>query len=193
MSQRESKEVPTVGFLTVVNIDGLGRIGGLLILNPRGRPLEFHCTRPVKTNRAQEILYGPTLDAFLHGENIARKLLERASTSPSVVCTDEASVLAVHAFQKRPILYVTDAPQAVRRQASAPTPDASPVFRVDRWDGTLSPFTLDDQTVWIPTQDWERRALAESFWEKHRPGFELAEPFSRIHEALDEAQRGMAA
>ena len=53
---------PALGFLTVVEHPQHGLFGGYLLLNHGGRPLEFHCTAPIKPNRAQEILYGPTLD-----------------------------------------------------------------------------------------------------------------------------------
>ena len=36
------------GFLTVLSSDEQGLIGGYLVLNQAGRPLEFHCTAPVK-------------------------------------------------------------------------------------------------------------------------------------------------
>ena len=52
-----------------------GLFGGYLVLNLLGRPLEFHCTAPVRPNRAQEILYGPTLDPYLCGERIGQTLV----------------------------------------------------------------------------------------------------------------------
>src|SRR4051812_23172961 len=54
-----------LGFLTVVEDEQQGLVGGYLLLNPLGRPVEFHCTAPVKPNRAQQILYGPTLRPYL--------------------------------------------------------------------------------------------------------------------------------
>ena len=62
MGQRDGKSLSALGFLTVVPHEQHGLFGGLLILDSGGRPLEFHCTAPVKTNRAQEILFGPMLE-----------------------------------------------------------------------------------------------------------------------------------
>ena len=62
------KGVPAIGFLTVTEHAEHGLFGGYLILNVSGRPLEFHCTAPLKPSRAQEILYGPTLRPFLFGD-----------------------------------------------------------------------------------------------------------------------------
>ena len=94
------------GFLTVMEHQRHGLIGGYLILNPLGRPIEFHCTSPVQTNRAQEILYGPTLDAFLYGEQIAQTLIVRAKSKPFAVTTDKPQVLAVQEFVEMPICYI---------------------------------------------------------------------------------------
>jgi len=48
------------GFLTAVDSPLHGLFGGYLVVDSLGRPLEFHCTAPVKVSRAQQILYGPT-------------------------------------------------------------------------------------------------------------------------------------
>ena len=56
MSNIDAKSKPALGFLTVVEHPQYGLFGGYLVLNLAGRPLEFHCTAPIKPNRAQEIL-----------------------------------------------------------------------------------------------------------------------------------------
>ena len=47
-----------LGFMETIEVEGRGHIGGLLITNQNGRPLEFQCTTPVRPNRPQEILLG---------------------------------------------------------------------------------------------------------------------------------------
>ena len=66
-----------LGFLTVLEHDEHGLVGGYLLLNMAGRPLEFHCTVPVRPNRAQQILFGPTLRPYLYGEQIGQALLAK--------------------------------------------------------------------------------------------------------------------
>src|ERR1044071_2335982 len=93
----------SLGFLTVVEHEEHGLVGGDLVLTLTGRPLEFHCTAPVKPNRAQQILYGPTLKPYLYGEQIGQALLGKGATEPSVVCTDMRPVLAVREFTALPV------------------------------------------------------------------------------------------
>ena len=76
----------------------LGLLGGYLLLNAAGRPLEFHCTTPVKANRTQEILYGQRCKPFLYGEQIGQTLLTKSKLTPLVVCTDSEAMLAVRDF-----------------------------------------------------------------------------------------------
>ena len=92
-----------LGFLTVVEDSQHGLFGGYLVLNAAGRPLEFHCTAPVKPNRAQEILYGPTLEPFLYGEQIGQTLLSKAKTPPLFVFTDRPAAMAVRQHVEMPV------------------------------------------------------------------------------------------
>ena len=83
-----------LGFLGVVNLAGTGFVGGLLVTNQLGRPLEFQCTTPVKPNRTQEILYGPTLNSFVCAELIGKTLFERLQVKPQVIVSDQPEISA---------------------------------------------------------------------------------------------------
>src|SRR3989304_4623640 len=102
----EPKSNLALGFLTVLEYPAHGLVGGYLVLNQSGRPLEFHCTAPIKPNRAQQILYGPTLEPYLFGEQIGRALLARAAIEPVVICTDCEPALAVRRFIEVPVVLV---------------------------------------------------------------------------------------
>src|SRR5487761_439696 len=109
MSLSEPKPLVAIGFLTVVEHEQYGFFGGYLVLNASGRPLEFHCTAPVRPNRAQEILYGPTLEPYLYGEQIGQALLAKSQLEPLVICTDLAAVLSVREFVATPVTLVSRA------------------------------------------------------------------------------------
>ena len=83
MAKGEAKTPAALGFLTVLDHPQHGLMGGYLVLNAAGRPLEFHCTAPVKPNRAQQILYGPTLEPFLYGEQIGQALIGEIAIGPA--------------------------------------------------------------------------------------------------------------
>src|SRR4051812_28420748 len=118
----------TLGFLTVLEHEQQGLVGGYLILNSAGRPLEFHCTVPVKPNRAQQILFGPTLQSYLYGEQIGQTLVAKGAVEPLAVCTDVEQVLSVRDFVSLPVALVL-------KEEQRPTGDLhsgeSPAWRAD--------------------------------------------------------------
>ncbi|MDR0392376.1 MAG: hypothetical protein LBH59_10750 [Planctomycetaceae bacterium] len=97
-----------MGFITVIDHPLHGLIGGYLVLNQAGRPLEFHCTNPIKPSKTQEILFGVALTPYLYGEQIARTLISKSKLNVVVILTDNVSVLAVNDLINFPIAYIFD-------------------------------------------------------------------------------------
>ena len=128
MESGKNSSKPAIGFLTVIDHPQHGLFGGYLVLNLAGRPLEFHCTAPIKPNRAQQILYGPTLESFLYGEQIGSTLLGHAKTSPLVVCTDREPVLSLRDLVDLPVALVLPPGEARERRGRA----WKPILRVRR-------------------------------------------------------------
>lgn len=103
MSKNGHSEQLRLGFLAAVEVDGRGYVGGLLVTNHNGRPLEFQCTTPVKPDRTQEILYGKMLRPWLLGELIGRTLLDRVSIKPDIVITADADILELRNHTDTPV------------------------------------------------------------------------------------------
>ncbi|MGQ9914532.1 MAG: hypothetical protein ACUVQQ_09330 [Thermogutta sp.] len=90
---RGGRSALSLGFLSVLSPSDVGFVGGYLILNGVGRPLEFHCTTPVKPSRAQEILYGNSLKPYLFAEQIAPALVAKVKTPVAMICVDRWELL----------------------------------------------------------------------------------------------------
>lgn len=170
----------TLGFLTAVEHEQLGVFGGYLLLNAAGRPLEFHCTAPLKPNRPQQILYGPTLEPYLYGEVIGQALLEKASAKPTLVCTDREAMLAVRSFASVPVVQVWSPPETVEGK----------IARVDGPHGIPVRFvTVGRNRLATAAGHAADRSLLEGKLAELAESFDLAEPFARIREAIKEAQQ----
>ena len=102
---KEGKEQIRLGFMTAVEIGDRSYVGGLLITDRLGRPLEFQCTTPVKPNRTQELLYGPTLVPFILGDLLGTALLDRVSVKPLLVMTSRIEMLQLRTKVDVPIIY----------------------------------------------------------------------------------------
>ena len=205
MANAETKSAATLGFLTVLEHAQHGLMGGYLVLNPSGRPLEFHCTAPIKPNRAQQILFGPTLEPYIYGEQIAQALVNKSTHEPPVALHRFAAgarsswagggAVALVLPQELPV-----APKAVVAEDEMPASEAisqslsagSPQFRVDTLHaGTnFCHFQVGRNRLAVAA---DRAADRDLILERLAPLgelFDLAEPFVRIREAIEEAQRG---
>jgi hypothetical protein len=172
MPDAKSRTPAAFGFLTVTEHAELGLFGGYLVLNSAGRPLEFHCTSPVKPNRAQEILYGPTLRPYLFGEQIGQTLISKAKNEVALVCTDLAACLAARELIERPMLLIQAADQTTDYELGAR-------------------FTLGKNEVATAAKFASDEELARSAHVHLGDAIDLLEPFVRIREALEEAQKSV--
>lgn len=199
MHDGNAQSPPALGFLTVVEHPEHGLFGGYLLLNTAGRPLEFHCTAPIRPNRAQEILYGPTLAPFIYGEQIGQTMLAKAKTKPLVVCTDREPALAVREFSSVPVVLVIAPEEIEENDVDSQAYDNSrsrhdgKLWRLDKAHLDTPPlitFTLGRNRLAVPAvAEQDRRQISESL-ASVADSFDLAEPFGRIREAIDEARRG---
>lgn len=190
MAQSGVKSKSHLGFLTVVEDSEYGLFGGYLVLNTAGRPEEFHCTAPIRPNRAQQILYGPTLEPYLFGEQIGQALLLKAKARPLLVCTDREAALAVREHVDIPVALVLPAESAPSRE-SEPSGSGSQ-WRIDPPHGSLRlvPFRLGRNCLAVPSLAVEDQQLIQKQLGGWGESFDLGEPFGRIREAIEEARRG---
>ena len=186
MSNRNDKSVPTLGFLTVVEHTPGGLFGGLLVLNLAGRPLEFHCTAPVKANRAQEILYGPTLKPYLYGEQIGGALLAKLKTPALAVCTDSEHVLSLRDHIEIPVALIP--PSCVEdANAAGEASHGTQTAQLAVAPPHIRSFTLGSYEVAVSAQHQADQAVLEGMWQEKGIDLDLNEPFTRIREAIEEA------
>ena len=82
-----------IGYLAFVEFAAHGIVGGYLLVNQQARPVEFHCTTPIRASRTQEILYGSTLRNVSYYDQIGSTLLAQASQRPQLVLTDQHDAL----------------------------------------------------------------------------------------------------
>lgn len=187
MSTGDPQSQGALGFFSVLEHEQLGLVGGYLILNPAGRPLEFHCTAPIKPNRAQQILFGPTLDSYLYGEQIGQTLLAKGSIEPWAVWTDVERALAVRDYVKLPVAMVLG--ETENTTADTGVGLHEPGWRVDaphRLSPHLAEFQVGRNRLAVARES-DKSTIAERL--EHLPGFDLSEPFARIREAVEEAHK----
>ena len=147
-----------------------GHVGGLLVTNHLGRPLEFQCTAPVKANRTQEILYGPTLVPFLLCDLIGRTLLDKIGVKPHLVLVDDERLLDL------------------REQAGVPLA----LLQGGEGQESLPGRTLGRQRVSLHPAFAADAEVLESARRRLPADADLSEPFARVRDALCETMGAAA-
>jgi hypothetical protein len=157
-----------LGFLTVLQ-EPSGWLGGYLVTNGWGRPLEFRLTTAVQPNRIQAALYGPTLTEYLLADLIGKTLVEKTSAKPDLIVTDIPAALPLRSRLEIPVV-------ALRSQTSIP--ETTPMDHSRTSAGLLLParFATDAQVV-------------AELLDRVDTAVDLGEPFARIREAIAEARK----
>jgi hypothetical protein len=145
---KERKEQIRLGFMTAVEIGDRNFVGGLLVTDRFGRPLEFQCTTPVKPNRTQELLYGPTLVPFILGDLLGKALLDRVSVKPSLIMTSRVEMLQLRTKVTIPIIYDEASTESDLKSATGNTVrSASQEIRIGRQTFRMHDEFTDDRSV----------------------------------------------
>ena len=158
-----------LGFLTVVH-EAIGYIGGYLVTNIWGRPLEFRLSTAVQPNRVQQILYGQSLPGYLHGELIGRTLVEKTSSSANLIFTDSRPALNLRISLNVPIIWIAAG-------------EAEPLGLVIRPAQENRPALVGHGAY---PEDLPRINDVLQQLDSH---LDLLEPFGRVREAIAEARK----
>lgn len=171
MTRAADPDLIILGFLWVAETH-LGCVGGLLVTNHFGRPLEFQCTTPVRPNRTQEILYGETLKSFLYGELIGATLCSRLAVKPDVLIVGQSELLELRRACDIPIAFLPES-------GSRDLPDSHRV-------------QMGNQSVIFHSDFQDDGELLASKIGSISHTADLSEPLLRVQEALQETVKSNA-
>jgi hypothetical protein len=86
-------------------------VGGMLVTDNTGIPLEFLITSAVRPTRAQHILYGKRLKSFVAINLCATQLVNDIKTTPKVVFVHDDFMLGLSAHTSLPVLMLQQTEQ----------------------------------------------------------------------------------
>jgi hypothetical protein len=174
MSEPTATANVCLGFLTVF-AEASGYLGGYLVTNSWGRPIEFRLSTAVQPNRVQQILYGHTLTEYLCAELIGKTLVEKTATPIQLLVTDTPDVLPIRSRVEVPVV-------AVVAEAHLGLADSDRPLTTFEHPRSSVPLALDSK--WASDEGPIRGIL-----DRLDAALDLAEPFARIREAMAEARK----
>lgn len=187
MSAKDTSDQLRLGFMTAVHLPDRGYVAGLLVTNRFGRPLEFQCTTPVKPNRTQELLYGPTLVPFILGELVSRTLVEKIGVKPHLILTDRHEILDLRNHVQIPVvcLFGDEANSGNLRATGTNLPTNQPAADGQQGDANLE-VTVGNRRFRIHAAHPTDRETVEKKSAIISHDTDLQEPIDRVREALNE-------
>lgn len=164
-----------LGFLTVLH-EASGYLGGYLVTNVWGRPLEFRLSTAVQPNRVQQILYGGTLQPYICADLIGKTLIEKTTATAQLILTDHESVLDLRQQLDAPVVWLAPPNSPAAAALAAVGAEVRPAA------GSLGPLLCHQR---FP-QDV---ATVREMLERLDRAVDLTEPFGRIRDAITEARK----
>jgi hypothetical protein len=159
-----------LGFLVVLH-ENSGYVGGYLVTNTWGRPLEFRLSSAVQPNRVQQVLYAGTLVPYVCGDLIGKALVERAGVPVQLVVTTCEPALALRLKVEIPVAWLVAADDARAR------------------DAATVPLPAGRGVLVCHARHPEDAEVIGKLLEAVDRSVDLAEPLDRVKEAIAEARK----
>jgi hypothetical protein len=160
--------------------EGASYLGGLLLTDPSGIPLDFRYTEPITPTRLQTVLYGKALEPHLKEEVIQKTLLKELKAAPDLFILPPADmaggwngdarcpVMAIQKTQESPLARLGETFRVSPREVLLQTAEGASPLRVI--------FAL---TVELPGQEEALQKLLEVAYH-----MDPLEPLERVQAAL---------
>ncbi|MBP9957958.1 MAG: hypothetical protein KBF14_05845 [Synergistaceae bacterium] len=169
-----------LGYLTIDEKDNYF-CGAALVTDPRGIPVDFRYTEPVRPTRLERILYGGALDIYLREEVILENLIGAVEVKPSLWITNDISLIKpIQKISRISTLCIEKSSHSPLDQTGVSEPQAEKGVFLLQADGISSPLrlTLSDESLSKSTAIFQNLVTAAE-------EMELMEPFSRISKAME--------
>ena len=132
------------------------------------------------------------MESFLYGEQIGQTLVSQSASLPLLVCTDREPALAVREHVSAPVVLVLP-PETPKTPSETGGRNPGRFFRLDgpHRGPRLVTFQFGRNRLALPERAEEDRRLIGERLAELAELFDLAEPFQRIREAIEEARQAV--
>jgi hypothetical protein len=164
-----------LGFLTILH-EANGYMGGYLVTNQWGRPLEFRLSTAVQPNRIHQVLYGETLEPYICADLVGKTLFEKTSIQAQFLITDHPSALDLRLRLEQPVAWLA-------------APDDPSARDIAGGDACVRPPSAKLGAIICHARFASDVPVVRELLERLDGHLDLAEPFLRIRDAMSEARK----
>ena len=168
-----------IGYLLVLEKEE-SFIGGIMVTDSKGLPIEFKYSEPIKPNKIQKVIYGKVLNNYLKEELITNNLIKETNSTPSLIIINEPSFIkGKEKIVKFPAICVqkTNLPQMKTPGEIQRIKDVEIVFQPFQ---ELNPLRI---IFGSPDPDFQERMMF--IIKEVSRNMDIYEPVDRIEKAID--------
>jgi len=153
-------------------------MGGLLITDRLGIPIEFRHTEPVSPTKVQQVLYGKALERFLKSETLAKCLLNDLENKPDLLVVPDAEYYSLTKQFHFPFVQLTKA-------AREPLAQHGDFVEVSEAEINLQVLSLREPLrVRVDRKNAASMAAVKTILVDVGRTMDMLEPLARVQEAL---------
>lgn len=167
-----------IGYIDTYRSDRNVFIGGALVTDCFGIPLEFRHTDAVSPTRLEQILYGRSLDKYLKADTMANALLKDLEKKPDLLVVPDESYFSLTRNYPFPFVQLG----TVRRE---PMPTPGEVQEISENEIHLQVLSNREPVrIKVDRKNAPTLASVKTIVLEVGRTMDIVEPFSRVQEAL---------
>lgn len=153
--------------------DNSGYVGGILVIDSKGLPQEFHSTSPLRPTIAQRALYGRSLEPYAFNELIGVRLLRSLKLNPEVCFVESPELFEIRESSQIPVIHLAEVDNV------SPSDDSMESgIRVSNTRGRTKILVADQHP------NFDDLRYIQHLIETISDSIDLLEPFDRVETAL---------
>lgn len=112
---------PQVGYLISLAIADNVYMGGAMVTDAYGLPIEFRYTEPVKATKLQRVLYGEVLEKYIQTDVILANILDNLEQKPPVFIVSDPQFLSAVEAKGRTAIWLGESRTSPLAEVGATT------------------------------------------------------------------------
>jgi hypothetical protein len=173
----------TIGYVLALPVADSVFMGGAMVTDAFGLPLEFRYTEPVRATKLQRVLYGDVLEKYIQADVIAGNLVGRLEQKPELILVFDSNLLTAMDGSKQKIVSIAPGRGAPLKEYGAVQDGADGEFFMQLTESG-APMRIRFQLTGAAATDAARKAEITRILTDCGRTMDLLEPQARVEAAV---------